>query len=61
MHFSRVNQYFPIIHIPTFRLCKTKTLLLMLMCTVGSLFLGSPQATIMGQEIFDRLNKAALA
>lgn len=61
MFVTRFNPIFPIIHVQTFRLSSNKPLLLMAMCTLGSLFLGSPQAKNMGQKMFDRLHKASLA
>ncbi|KAJ5751446.1 uncharacterized protein N7511_008411 [Penicillium nucicola] len=61
MFLTRFNPIFPIIHVPTFRLSSNKPLLHMAMCTLGSLFLGSPQAKNMGQRMFDRLHKASLA
>lgn len=36
-------------------------MLLLSMCSIGSLFLGSPRAVAHGISIFERLNKAILA
>ncbi|KAJ5456107.1 uncharacterized protein N7458_003690 [Penicillium daleae] len=60
-YFTRFHPIFPILHVPSFRLSRNNTLLLMSICTVGSLFSGFPRAAVLGQKIFDRLNKAALA
>lgn len=61
MYFTRFNPIFPIVHVPTFRLSKKSSMLLLSICSLGSLLLGSDRAAIQGQNIFDRLSKAALA
>ncbi|KAH8817296.1 fungal-specific transcription factor domain-containing protein [Xylogone sp. PMI_703] len=61
MYFTRFNPIFPIVHAPTFRPSERRSLLLLSICSVGSLFLGSPYATAQGKRIFESLNKAILA
>ncbi|UKZ48150.1 hypothetical protein TrVGV298_002386 [Trichoderma virens] len=61
MYFTRFNPIFPIIHAPTFRPSAKSSLLLLSICSLGSLFLSSPFAIAQGQRIFERLNKAMMA
>lgn len=61
MYFTRFNPTFPIVHAPTFRPSAKRSLLLLSICSVGSLFLGSSYAVAQGVRIFERLNKAILA
>ena len=61
MYITRFNPIFPIVHAPTFRPSTEKSLLLLSMCSVGSLFVGSSSAAAQGLKIFRRLNKAILA
>jgi hypothetical protein len=61
VYFTRFNPIFPIIHAPTFRPSAKSSLLLLSICSLGSLFLGSPFAAVQGQRIFERLNKAMMA
>ncbi|KAJ9144672.1 Early growth response protein [Pleurostoma richardsiae] len=61
MYFTRFNPIFPIVHAPTFRPSAKSSLLLLSICSLGSLFIGSSHAAIQGQKIFERLNKAILA
>ena len=49
------------VHAPTFRPSKRQSLLLLSMCSVGSLFLGAPYGMAQGTRIFEQLNKAVLA
>lgn len=61
MYFTRFNPIFPIIHVPTFRLPRKSSLLLLSICSLGSLLLGSDRAAMHGRHIFDRVSQAALA
>lgn len=61
MYFTRFNPIFPIIHVPTFRMPKKSSLLLLSICSLGSLLLGSDRAAMHGRHIFDRVSQAALA
>lgn len=61
MYFTRFHPIFPIVHAPTFRPSAKRSLLLISICSVGSLFLGSPYAVAQGNRLFERLNKAILA
>jgi len=60
-YITRFNPIFPIVHVPTFRPSTEKSLLLLSMCSMGSLFVGSSRAAAQGLKIFRRLNKAILA
>ncbi|KAJ3542812.1 hypothetical protein NM208_g3901 [Fusarium decemcellulare] len=61
MYFTRFNHIFPIVHAPTFRPSTKSSLLTLSICSLGSLFIGSPGAATQGRRIFERLNKAVLA
>lgn len=61
MYFTKFNPVFPIVHAPTFRPSTKSSLLLLSICSVGSLFIGSPRAASQGQRIFEMLNKSILA
>lgn len=61
MYFTKFDPIFPVVHGPTFRPSTRRSLLLLSICSVGSLFLGSPYATSQGIKIFESLNKAILA
>ncbi|KAL4811664.1 hypothetical protein BDW67DRAFT_189991 [Aspergillus spinulosporus] len=61
MFFARFNNIFPIIHQQTFRPSVKRSLLLLSICSMGSLFLGSKHATQQGIRIFETLNKAILS
>jgi hypothetical protein len=61
MYFTRFNEILPIIHQPTFRPSVKRSLLLLSICSMGCLFLGSSHATQQGIRIFETLNKAILS
>lgn len=61
LYFDRFHPVFPVIHKPTFRPQRAEALLLLSICSIGSLFIGTQSATMTGQAIFERLNKAILA
>ena len=60
-YFARFHPVFPVIHAPTFRPSKANSMLLLSICSVGSLFTGSTHAIRQGVQIFERLHKAVLA
>ncbi|PLB53808.1 hypothetical protein P170DRAFT_504723 [Aspergillus steynii IBT 23096] len=57
-YFKHFQPIFPIVHEPSFRPCKSNSILLLSICSVGSLFLGSPRAMEHGISMFERLQKA---
>jgi hypothetical protein len=61
MYFTHFHPVFPVIHAPTFRPRTYNKLLLISICSIGSLFIGSPEATAQGHQLYARLNKAILA
>ncbi|ETN41350.1 uncharacterized protein HMPREF1541_03285 [Cyphellophora europaea CBS 101466] len=60
-YFERFHPVFPIVHAATFRPSKTNAVLLLSMCSIGSLFTGHPDAVPRGIRLFERLNKAILS
>lgn len=60
-YFANFHPIFPIVHAPSFRPHSQNGLLLLSICSVGSLFLGSNRATAHGVNIFERLHKALLS
>ncbi|KAH8807114.1 fungal-specific transcription factor domain-containing protein [Xylogone sp. PMI_703] len=60
-YFTRFDPIFPIVHAPTFQPSERNSLLLLSMCSIGSLFLGSSCCVSKGRKIFEFLNKAILA
>lgn len=60
-YFSRFHPVFPVVHAPTFRPSKANSMVLLSICSVGSLFTGSVHAIRQGVQIFERLHKAVLA
>ena len=61
LYFAKFNPVFPIIHAASFRPTSENALLLLSICSVGALFIGSPIAVTKGRQIFEILNKAVLA
>jgi hypothetical protein len=61
LYFERFHPVFPIVHKATFRPERTKALLLLSICSIGSLFIGTEAATAVGTDLFRRLNKVILA
>ncbi|KAJ5664573.1 hypothetical protein N7507_005304 [Penicillium longicatenatum] len=61
MYFTKFHCVFPIVHAPTFRPSSKSSLLLLSICSVGSLFMGSSHAASQGLKIFETLNKAILS
>lgn len=60
-YFTRCHPVFPVVHAPTFRPSKANSILLLSICSMGSLFTGSASAVQQGTQIFERLHKAILA
>ncbi|KAJ5302333.1 hypothetical protein N7508_007196 [Penicillium antarcticum] len=61
MYFTKFHPVFPIVHAPTFRPSSKSSLLLLSICSIGSLFVGSSYAASQGMKIFETLNKAILS
>ncbi|KIW37533.1 uncharacterized protein PV06_10183 [Exophiala oligosperma] len=60
-YFAKFHPVFPVVHAPTFRPSKANSMVLLSICSVGSLFTGSAHAIRQGVQIFERLHKAVLA
>ena len=60
-YFSRFHPLFPVVHIPTFRPSAQNSILLLSICSAGSLFVGRTRGLEHGISMFERLNKAMLA
>ena len=60
-YFTRFHGVFPVVHAPTFRASKSNSMLLISICSVGSLFTGSDSGATQGAQIWACLNKATLA
>ena len=60
-YFANIQPIMPIVHMPMFRPSTQNGLLLLSICSIGSLFLGSPKATAHGINMYERLNKAILS
>lgn len=61
LYFTHFHPIFPVVHAGTFRPRSWNILLTISMCSIGSLFIGSPEATAQGHQLYGRLNKAILA
>ncbi|KAF1931943.1 uncharacterized protein M421DRAFT_55363 [Didymella exigua CBS 183.55] len=61
LFFVRFNTIFPLIHAGSFRPSSGNSLLLLSICSIGALFVGSTSAAAQGRKIFQALNKACLA
>lgn len=61
MYFTKFHPVFPIVHAPTFRPTSQRSLLLLSICSIGSLFVGSSHAASKGVKVFETLNKAILS
>ncbi|KAH8698713.1 hypothetical protein BGW36DRAFT_426405 [Talaromyces proteolyticus] len=57
-YFTYFNPAFPVLHGPTFQPSPEKRLLLLSVCAVGSMFIGTIAAAQKGAMIFERLNQA---
>ena len=60
MYFTRANPVLPILHAPTFRPTTENGGLLLSICSIGSLFLGTTKAAHYGAVLFERLLKAMM-
>ena len=60
-YFTHFHPIFPVIHAPTFQPSTKNAILLLSICSVGSLLLGSARAAAQGVNVLERLNKAILA
>lgn len=60
-YFNRFHHVFPVIHAATFRPTRTNSVLLLSICSIGSLLTGYPTAVQRGTQLFERLNRAILA
>ncbi|KAL7914402.1 hypothetical protein GGI35DRAFT_467511 [Trichoderma velutinum] len=60
-YFERFHPIFPVVHRATLRPSKTNAVLIMSICSIGSLFTGCADALQRGVELFERANKAILA
>ncbi|CAM1508575.1 Fc.00g054230.m01.CDS01 [Cosmosporella sp. VM-42] len=61
LYFAKFQPILPIVHAPSFRPSSENALLLLSICSVGALFVGSASAAARGRGIFMKLNKAILA
>ncbi|KAI3572668.1 fungal-specific transcription factor domain-containing protein [Fusarium oxysporum f. sp. albedinis] len=61
LYFAKFQPVFPIIHAPSFRPSSENALLLLSICSIGALFVGSANAAACGRKIFAKLNRAILA
>ncbi|RKK84551.1 hypothetical protein BFJ71_g14504 [Fusarium oxysporum] len=61
LYFAKFQPIFPIVHAPSFRPSSENALLLLSICSLGALFVGSSVAAARGRAIFMKLNKAILA
>ncbi|KAJ0413246.1 hypothetical protein BJY00DRAFT_322292 [Aspergillus carlsbadensis] len=59
-YFTQFHPLFPVIHAPTFRPSANSSLLLLSICSIGSLIVGLSHAKAQGVKIFETLNKAIL-
>ncbi|KAL4770009.1 hypothetical protein BDW60DRAFT_218347 [Aspergillus nidulans var. acristatus] len=60
-YFTQFHPLFPVIHAPTFRPSANRSLLLLSICSIGSLIVGLAHAKAQGVKIFETLNKAILS
>ncbi|ETS77010.1 hypothetical protein PFICI_10884 [Pestalotiopsis fici W106-1] len=61
LYFTKFHPVLPLVHAPTFQPSSENALLLLSICSIGALFIGSPSASAQGRKIFQILNKAVLA
>jgi hypothetical protein len=60
LYWIHFHPIFPVIHFPSFRPTSQNALLILSMCSIGSLFLGGTASITNGHNIYTRLNKAIL-
>ncbi|UNI15992.1 hypothetical protein JDV02_002472 [Purpureocillium takamizusanense] len=61
LYFAKFQPVFPLVHAASFRPSSESALLLLSICSLGALFVGSAGAFARGRAIFMKLNKAILA
>ncbi|KIW32627.1 uncharacterized protein PV07_04158 [Cladophialophora immunda] len=61
MYFTRANPALPILHAPTFRPTTENGGLLLSICSIGCLFLGTSESAHYGSLLFERLLRAMMA
>ena len=61
LYFAKFHPIFPIVHSASFRPSSENALLLLSICSLGALFVGSGSAATRGRAIFMKLNKTILA
>lgn len=61
LYFIRFHPKFPVIHVPTFQPSKKNSMLLLSICSIGSLITGTADGLSRGTHIWKILNKAILA
>ncbi|CAI7571016.1 unnamed protein product [Penicillium bialowiezense] len=61
LYLKRFHPIYPVVHMSSFRPNSRNALLLLSMCSIGSLFIGTTEAVDQGHDIFRRLHKAILA
>lgn len=59
-YFHRVNPSFPIFHAATFRATQENGFLLLALCALGCLFLGTEEAAQYGARLFERILRAMM-
>ncbi|KIN03578.1 hypothetical protein OIDMADRAFT_143129 [Oidiodendron maius Zn] len=57
-YFAYFNPAFPVLHAPTFQPSLENSMLLLSVCAVGSMFIGTAEAAQRGARVFERLNRA---
>lgn len=60
LYFTKVHPLFPILHVPTFRPCRSNADLLLSICALGCLFTGSDQGLRHGVQLFEHVQKTVL-
>jgi len=61
LYFAKFQPIFPLVHAASFRPSSESALVLLSICSLGALFVGSAGAFARGRAIFMKLNKAILA
>jgi hypothetical protein len=61
LYFAKFNTILPLIHGPTFRPSSDNALLLLSMCSIGALFVGTDTAAAQGRRLFRLVHKTILS
>ena len=61
LYFIRFHPKFPVIHVPTFQPSKKNSMLLLSICSIGSLITGTADGLARGAHIWEILNRAILS